>query len=298
MVTIELTATLLPSPTPTPTIWQEVAKMPSARSEMSAGVIDGRIYVPGGWGNGYDQSIALEMYDPATDSWTRLADLPFHVNHHATAVYNDALYVFGPEAAALRYDPAANAWEALAPMPEDRWAGAAAALGDFLYFVGGSGSSSDLLRYDPNSDSWTRLAPLLQSREHTQAVALNGQLYALGGRWDRGLNSVERYDPATDTWTRAPSMNQPRSGFGAAVWDGKIVIAGGELISPLAIIDTIEIFDPEKNRWEMAEVSLPVPLHGLPIAIIDHALYVLGGSGLAGDVSNRGRVYRYYLDSP
>ena len=295
--TIAPTATLPPSPTPTPTIWHEMAKMPTARSEMSAGVIDGRIYVPGGWGNGYDQSIALEMYDPATDSWTQLADLPFHVNHHATAVYNNALYVFGPDDIALRYDPAADSWAELAPMPENRWAGAAATLGDYIYFLGGSGSSSDLLRYDPAGDSWTRLAPLLQAREHTQAVALDGNLYALGGRWDRALNSVERYDPATDTWTRVPSMNQPRSGFGAAVWDGKIVVAGGELLAPLAIIDTIEIFDPAQNRWEMADVTMPVPLHGLPIAIIKADLYLLGGSGLAGDVSNRGRIYRFTLDA-
>jgi non-specific serine/threonine protein kinase len=263
---------------------------------MSAGLIDGRIYVPGGWSNGYGQSTALEMYDPATDTWTGLAELPFHVNHHATAVYNSTLYVFGPEATPLRYNPATDAWEELAPMPEERWAGAAAVLGDYIYFLGGSGSSSDLLRYDPAADSWTRLAPLLQAREHTQAVALDGQLYALGGRWDRGLNSVERYDPATDTWTRVPSMNQPRSGFGAAVWDGKVVVAGGELISPLAIIDSIEIYDPEVNRWELIEATMPVPLHGLPIAIIDDDLYLLGGSGLAGDVSNRGRVYRYHLN--
>ncbi|MBK8902142.1 MAG: hypothetical protein IPM53_13235 [Anaerolineaceae bacterium] len=289
------TNTATPAPTATPAIWQEVARMPSSRSEMSAGVIDGRIYVPGGWTNGFGQSTALEMYDPATDTWTRLADLPFHVNHHATAVYQNALYVFGPEDTALRYDPASDTWQELAPMPERRYAAAAAVLGDFVYVIGGSGSTSDLLRYDPASNSWTRLAPLLQAREHTQAVALDDQLYALGGRWDRGLNSVERYDPANDTWFRAPAMNQPRSGFGAAVWDGKIVVAGGELLSPLDILDTIEIFDPAQNRWEMLAVKMPVPLHGLPIAVIGDELYLLGGSGLAGDVANRGRVYLCYL---
>lgn len=269
--------------------------MPSSRSEMSAGVINGRIYVPGGWGNGFSQSTALEMYDPATDSWTRLADLPFHVNHHATAVYQNALYVFGPEDTALRYDPLSDAWTELAPMPENRYAAASAALGDHLYVIGGSGSTSDLLRYDPAADSWARLAPLLQAREHTQAVALDGQLYALGGRWERGLNSVERYDPASDTWFRVPAMNQPRSGFGAAVWAGKIVVAGGELLSPLDIIDSIEIFDPAQNDWHLLDVAMPVALHGLPVAVIDGTLYLLGGSGLAGDVSNRGRVYRYSL---
>lgn len=269
--------------------------MPSARSEMSAGVIDGRIYVPGGWGNGYSQSTALEMYDPVSDTWTELANLPFHVNHQATAVYQNALYVFGPEDSALRYDPASDTWTELAPMPENRYAAAAVTLDDYLYVVGGSGSTSDLLRYDPASDSWGRFAPLLQAREHTQAVALDGQLYALGGRWDRGLNSVERYDPTSDTWFRVPAMNQPRSGFGAAVWDGKIVVAGGELLSPLDIIDSIELFNPTQNRWEMLEVTMPVPLHGLSIAVIDSQLYLLGGSGLAGDVANRGRVYRYSL---
>ena len=285
------------APSPTPEIWQTLAKMPTSRSEMSGEVIDGRIYVPGGWGNGYSQSTVLEIYDPTTNSWTRGADLPVHVNHHATAVYHNDLYVFSPEAIALRYDPLADVWQELAPMPEARWAGAAATLGEHIYFLGGSSSSSDLLRYDPAADSWTRLAPLLQSREHTQAVALDGKLYALGGRWDRGLNSVERYNPATNTWTRLPSMNQPRSGFGAAVWQGKIVVAGGELLSPLVAIDSIETFDPEENRWEMLEVTMPLRLHGLPIAVIENALYLLGGSGLAGDVSNRGGIFRYELET-
>ena len=87
-----------------------MAKMPTARSEMSAGVIDGRIYIAGGWGNGFAQSTALEIYDPATDSWMNGADLPFHLNHHATAVYDNDLYIFGPDAVALRYDPATESW--------------------------------------------------------------------------------------------------------------------------------------------------------------------------------------------
>ena len=290
------TAAPPPSPSPTPEIWQELAKMPTSRSEMSAGVIDGRIYVPGGWDNGYAQTTVLEVYDPANDTWSTAADLPYHVNHHATAVYNNALYVFGPEAASLRYDPTTNTWEELTPMPEERWAGAAAVLDDYIYFLGGSSSNADLLRYDPATDNWTRLAPLLQPREHTQAVALDGKLYALGGRWDRGLNSVERYDPATDTWTRVPSMKHPRSGFGAAVWNGKIIVAGGELLSPLVIIDSLELYDPAKNRWELMPISLPAPLHGLPIAVLNDTLYLLGGSGLAGDVYNRGRVFQLSLN--
>ena len=49
--------------------------MPTARSELAAAALDGRIYVAGGiaqWGT----TAAFEAYDPATDRWEELPPLP------------------------------------------------------------------------------------------------------------------------------------------------------------------------------------------------------------------------------
>ena len=54
-------------------VWVQRASMPTARSGGGAGVIDGKIYVAGGRPpRGHD----LAVYDPQTDQWTVLPDLP------------------------------------------------------------------------------------------------------------------------------------------------------------------------------------------------------------------------------
>lgn len=263
---------------------------------MPAVVLNGRIYTPGGFGNGYlkEHESVFEAYNIATDSWERLADIPYPVNHHGLAEFDGMLYLFpNNRLPVLRYNPETDSWTELNPMPESRWAGTAVTLNNHIYYIGGAGGSKALLRYDPNSDSWDTLADLRQAREHSQAVVFAGEIYALGGRWNSALNSVEIYNLENDTWRAGPAMRQPRSGFGATVWDGKIVVAGGELLSPLDIIDTLELFDSATNRWELTPFTLPTPLHGLPIVVADEQLYLVGGSGLAGDVSNRGQLYLY-----
>lgn len=283
-----------PSPTAEPESWLELSSMRISRSEMPALVWNGRLSVPGGFGNGFVKAHeqVFEAYVFATDSWVRLADTPFPVNHHGFAEHDGHFYLFPDrKQPVLRYDPAQDSWTELAPMPESRWAGTAVSLNNHIYYVGGAGGTNALLRYDPATDSWDTLAELNQSREHSQAVVLNGEIYALGGRWQRALNQVEIYNPEADAWRRGPSMTQPRSGFGATVSDGKIVVAGGELLSPLNTLDSIELFDPTTNRWELASIILPTPLHGFSMVTYEGSLFVVGGSGLAGDVSNRGRLY-------
>ena len=58
--------------------WVARAPMPTARSGGGKAVIDGKIYVAGGRPPG---GSAFEVYDPATDTWERLPDMPTQRNH-------------------------------------------------------------------------------------------------------------------------------------------------------------------------------------------------------------------------
>ena len=57
--------------------WVARAPMPTARSGGAKAVIDGKIYVAGGRPPG---GSAFEVYDPATDKWEKLPDLPIAVH--------------------------------------------------------------------------------------------------------------------------------------------------------------------------------------------------------------------------
>lgn len=293
-----------PTEPPLVSEWQKrSAVMPSSLSEMPAALIDGMIYVVGGFDANSVLTDALEVYDPQTDSWSTRAPLPEKRHHVMTAGYDGKLYVFGgiltqqALSTAWVYDPATDVWASIAPLPEVRASGAAVTLGDYIYIVGGTGSSRALLRYNPASDSWDKLASLQQSREHNQAVVLDGKIYALGGRWFPGvgdLATTEIYDPASDTWTYGPVMLEPHTGFGAAVIDDRIYIAGGEVFGggrPEALV-TVEYLDLNAESWVSAP-SLPTPLHGMPMVAVDGTLYILGGSIQAAAINNHGEVYAY-----
>ena len=95
--------------------------MPSARSEVGAAEVGGKIYVMGG----YEKNGNLvEEYDPATDSWRGRASLPKPLHHIGAAALNGKIYVIGgyisgvgPVATVYEYDPAKDQWTTKKPMP-------------------------------------------------------------------------------------------------------------------------------------------------------------------------------------
>ena len=81
-------------------VWEERAPMPTARGGIASGVLDGKIAVVGGEGNDDDPSGVFpqaELYDPATDEWTALPDMPTprHGMGAAVSEGGDQLYVPG-----------------------------------------------------------------------------------------------------------------------------------------------------------------------------------------------------------
>jgi N-acetylneuraminic acid mutarotase len=277
--------------------WQGHKGMITPRSEMPAASLDGKIFVPGGFGG---ESV-FEAYDVASDTWETLPSLPEGRHHLMAAALGGKIYIFGggrsvldwtPSAKAYAFDPLAAVWTVVNPMLESRLGGAAVTLDDYIYILGGVGGSGALLRYDPADNSWDSLASPAQAREHTAAVALDGLIYAVGGRWAGvgELSSVEVYDPIRDEWSSGGTLNRARAGHAAAVVGESIVVLGGEVLSSgRETLDSVEIFNPQEGIWKTVE-PMPISLHGVPAVGIDGMLYVIGGSDRAGGIENRGRV--------
>ncbi|MEM7113682.1 MAG: pectin acetylesterase-family hydrolase [Chloroflexota bacterium] len=284
--------------------WESVSTMPTPRSENRGVVLDdNRFYIPGGWGG----ESTFEAYDPSTNSWETLADLPDGRHHFMVEGYDGKLYLFGgspanayrPTDTAWVYDPETNSWADTAPLPASRMGGVAVVLGAFIYIVGGETDEAapGLLRYDPANDSWATLAAMNEHREHLTAVSLNNQIYAIGGWWKRNgeSNAMEIYDPVSDSWQDAPPMTIQRGGLQAAVLGGKIFVAGGEVLqNGRGTENRVEVFDPETQAWQMGP-PLPLPIHGFPLLSFNNTLWVIGGSDQAGASVNRGEVLRYQV---
>ena len=101
--------------------WQQMAAMPTARSQHSAAFLDGKIYVSGG----NNCPNALEAYDPVADTWTTLANLSVGRMFHTSAAVSGKLCVIGGWSPYDRgrmnlveiYTPASNSWARAADLP-------------------------------------------------------------------------------------------------------------------------------------------------------------------------------------
>jgi Kelch motif len=103
--------------------WKTGAAMPTARSGLGAGVVNGVLYAVGGFGNNY---LAInQAYTPGTNSWTTKAPLPQARDElNGTGVINGLLYVAGGVSGSdqktntlYAYNPSSNSWSTKAPMP-------------------------------------------------------------------------------------------------------------------------------------------------------------------------------------
>jgi N-acetylneuraminic acid mutarotase len=191
--------------------WTRKADMPTARGFFGTAVVAGRIYAIGGSPNmnEHDPGIAVvEVYDPATDTWTRKADMPTPRLHLTSAVVGGKIYVFGgspewavPLAATEAYDPATDMWTKLADMPTPRTGIWAAALNGKIYVVGGIAWENEALatveEYDPATDSWRSMADVPTPRFLLPVEAVGDEVYAIGGSTSdyTTLKAVEAFKP-------------------------------------------------------------------------------------------------------
>jgi len=264
--------------------WLTASPLPVPRTEVAAAPLQGRIVVVGGFLASGGNSRRVDAYDPRSDSWSRLPDLPRSVDHAAAASWRGRVVVVGgydaarrPLRAAFLYD--GRRWRALPPPPEERAAAAAAATADGRVWVLGGrkrdGLATRMLSLDLRTLRWTTF-PGPRPREHLAATALGGRVYAIGGRlagYDTNLGTVEAYDPRARAWRPLADLPDPRGGTGAAAIAGRIVSIGGE--SPSGTATSVWSLRPGQ-RWSRLP-DLPTPRHGVGVVALAGRVWAVAG---------------------
>src|SRR5581483_2036204 len=277
--------------------WSTAAPIPERIQEEHGALLDGKIYIAGGFDSTDVQTSRAYRYDPKRNTWERIADLPAPRHHMPLIVVNHTLYAVGGLEGDTRFDavatmwvyePDANKWVAKASLPAPRGASAAGVVDGKIVVVGGFGPApthvliDSIAVYDPAKDRWTNHAPIPTVRDHLTAEVVGGILYAIGGRpLDPASNYdvVEAYDLAKDRWTKKAPMPSKRGGLGSAVVNGKIHTFGGE--TRTSVFNNHEVYDPAHDSWSVAE-PMSIGRHGLAVVADGDRIYVMGGGPKAG----------------
>ena len=203
-------ATLLQRYAPVGNSWI-TETMPLALSDASALAINDAIYLVGGTANATATTTTLR-YDPATTTWTPLADLPAPRSGALLASAGNLLWAFGgrdaadqPTSTVYMYDPATDSWSTAATtLPTPRSDGGNAIFLAGRFYVLSGQTASGLVRqvdiYDPATDEWTQGADIPSTRRDTLVVSAGGMIYVVGGNWFSGAsNALESYLPGGST---------------------------------------------------------------------------------------------------
>jgi len=172
--------------------WEEIAPVPGLpRLGAAAQVVGGRLYVIGGRTGATEGGEAVlgsvDVYDPASGTWSAGAPMPVPVADAVSAVWSESL----------------------------------------IYLVSGRGASgplADVQVYDPAGDRWLRATPIQGPPVfgHAGAIARDAIVYLDGARGTDGALEASAWrgdiDPANPTsvsWARLPDHPGPAL-FGAA----------------------------------------------------------------------------------
>jgi len=178
---------------------------------------DGKLFYLGGLNADGDAVANADVYDPATNAWTPLFDMPTARDHLGAAVIGGRLYVVGGRQAAFGTEIAATEaldltslrWRGgLAPLPDPRAGSAASVAGDEIVVIGGEspdGVHEDVDAYHPGTDTWRTLAAVPLPRHGIQGVPFGGGLWIAGG----GIDLLVGATAATDVLYPGPRPVSP-----------------------------------------------------------------------------------------
>ena len=287
--------------------------------EIYADVLDGRIYIGGGYTGGKpgftDQFVA---YDAASDNWVRLAPVPEPRHHLSISAADGRIYAMGGfsgtdfvgkdpwvlQSTMFVYDPATDTWKRGAHMPTRRGEHVAAVVDGRIYVIGGrvpDGSGQDgfsayvdtnlVEMFDPDTRTWKRMADAPTARNSHAAAVIDGKIYVVGGRQNNisgggfsatNLPTLEVYDPNTDTWETRADMPQAQGGLAAEVLEGRLYAFGGEQWKPTKkVFSAVWAYEPATDSWDSAG-ELPEARHGLAAAAIGSELFAIAGANQPG----------------
>jgi len=282
-----------------------------ARAEALRAVVGGKLYVLGGYINGkYLSAPRMDVYDPGTNKWTQLGDMPQGLTHAGCAYDNRYIYVGGGYSVTAnrtkqvfainnvrRYDTVNKSWSSLPNLPAARGGGSMTLLDDELIFIGGSdinrADKADVwaLDLDDTNGGWIKKASLPQERNHFAAIDYGGFVYAIGGQTGQDATSsfkreAWRYSPDSNNWTQVASLiNRARSHIAYAVFvhNNKIVIAGGETDSGTPnkpkLLNNVEQYDPSSNKWSSLTPLPAARTSGVAASFGDKIIYATGSKG-------------------
>ncbi len=274
------------------TAWKLGAPIPTPRQMLSA-ASDGKLVYALGGSNETSDLATVETYDPATDTWTSLPELPGRRSDLGVAYADGRLVVVGGMSAGqvlksvVALDLMTQSWNGLPDMGTGRHGMAVAGVGRTVYAIGGSTgagdgpitSSAEALKLGARkpqpAPEWRDLPNAPTERLMMAWTVLGDEIWIAGGmRHGETMQTVESYNTKSGAWQEQPPLPIPLHHATAANYRGEMVVIGGAGDN-LADASN-KVFAFRGGKWEELP-SLQHPRAAAAAAVVGDKLVVVGG---------------------
>jgi N-acetylneuraminic acid mutarotase len=261
--------------------WTTKAAIPSPRFWFATAVYQNKIYCIGGLVGGgppFSSSVtgAIEVYDPATNTWEIKKPMPTPRAHLVANVINDKIYLIGGR-------------------------------------TGGPYSTVSTNQvYDPNSEKWETKKPMPYPVAAPSSTVVGNKIYVLGGQDEfndpKNLNVTQIYDSTTDSWTigtpmQTTALNSAACTISDPLGSERIYLIGGQLgaLAGGNRTNLVQVYNPKNSNWSIG-VPMLTARYGLAVAVVNNTIYAIGGVGgnimLSGEGYAENEAYTPIVDHP
>ena len=272
--------------TQAPPGWQVLDDAPFARLEMAVAAHDGRIWPAGGLSPTGAALTEVDVFDPASGTWSEGPDLPAGVHHAALVSDGERLLLIGgyigPDFNRLTdlvlvLADGDTQWREGPGLPNPRAAGAAAFDGTRVVYAGGF-ATDDLTAdvYALEEETWERVGRMAIAKDHLAATSDGaGTVWLMGGRIGALASNLADVEVVTADGVRQVAQLPTRRGGVAAFFAEAVgaCLTGGE--SPTEAFTTVECVSADGDVTSLPPLNQPH--HGHGAAVVDGVAYVLLG---------------------
>lgn len=267
------------------------------RHESGAVSVNGKLYLFGGRGER-----AVQMFDPASATWTELGPMPLELHHFQPVAIDDLIYVIGSYTCCFPNEPSIAdihvfntttlSWSVSGSMPASRVRGSTAAVvrDKIIYVLGGNtlghsgGAVAWFDSYNPATGAWSVLPDAPNKRDHFNGVIVSDYLVAAAGRqtarpntFKNAVAATDMYDFLTGEWSSADPIPTLRAGALAGAAGDEIVVAGGEIDTSSVALSNVEAMNVYTRQWR-ALAPLGTGRHSGAGIVLDGNFHVIAGS--------------------
>ncbi|KAG7307534.1 hypothetical protein JYU34_007739 [Plutella xylostella] len=255
------------------------------------------------YGTGRNTGKDIFRFDPVTNVWDCVGELPEPRHHHSVAFLRGRVYLVGGAdprdddvrgksavvATAWSLEPASRAWYSEAGLATPRKTFALVAHKMALYAIGGQDKKGRVLRsverFDPKAGAWSPVRSMQTARMAAAATKYRDYIWVAGGMTGekkRPLCSVvECYNSNTNEWTEIHHLRFPRCFATLFSMNDKLYLVGGagrlsEKEKSASSVGAVDAWDWAAREWR-PHTELSIPRHGHALAYLGTQLIVIGG---------------------